>query len=85
MILPTKGIHPQKALIAIGADVLRLLEEDKTVSRLWDEFRKPREKRPEVTFDWFILSLDLLFIVGAITYDHGRLLRNSPHDREIKA
>ncbi len=35
MILPTKGILPRKALISIGGDVLRTLDDAQTVSRLW--------------------------------------------------
>jgi hypothetical protein len=69
MILPTKGIPPQKALVSLGAEVLRLLTETKTVSRLWDDFRKSKEQGGEVTFDWFVLSLDLLFTLGIVEFE----------------
>jgi hypothetical protein len=75
MILPTKGVPPRRALIAVGGEVLRLLSETKTVSRLWDDYRKQAAPTGEVTFDWFVLSLDLLFILGAIEYDRGRVRR----------
>ena len=39
MILPTKRITAERALLGIGAEVLRLLEEPKTVSRLWNEYK----------------------------------------------
>ena len=77
MILPTKGIVPRQALISIGADVLRLLSEVKTVSRLWDEFKRDGQGR-NVPFDWFVLSLDLLFLVGAIELDRDRIRRCTP-------
>ncbi len=74
MILPTKGIVPRQALVSVGADVLRLLSEVKTVSRLWDEFKRDGHGRT-VPFDWFVLSLDLLFLVGAIELDRDRIRR----------
>lgn len=75
MILPTKGVPPGRALISLGADILRLLTETKTVSRLWDDFRKSKVTTTDVTFDWFVLSLDLLFLVGAVEFDRGRVRR----------
>lgn len=78
MILPTKGIPPQKALLTMGAEVLRVLREGKTVSRLWDDFRKGCEQRNvDVTFDWFILSVDLLFVLGVVELERGRLRRTA--------
>ncbi len=75
MILPTKGIAPDRALITVGADVLRLLAEPKTVSRTWEEYARASTLDPRITFDWFLLSLDLLFMIGAIHLDRGRLHR----------
>ncbi|HMA92218.1 MAG TPA: ABC-three component system middle component 6 [Polyangiaceae bacterium] len=76
MILPTKGITSDRALISIGARVLQLLTEPKTVSRIWDEYRKGIPSLPTgVTFDWFVLSLDLLFALGTIELNRGRIHR----------
>ncbi len=79
MILPTKGIPPGRALVSLGADILRLLTETKTVSRLWEDFRNSKVTSTDVTFDWFILSLDLLFLVGAVEFDRGRVRRSPQH------
>lgn len=76
MILPTKRVSAERALITVGADVLRLLDEPKTISRLWDEFKKIRMKQAEsavITFDWFVLALDLLYLCGAIETERGRI------------
>ena len=73
MILPTKGIPPRQALVSVGGEVLRLLTEAKTVSRLWDEFRGRNEPTSGITFDWFVLSLDLLFLMGVVEFDRGRV------------
>lgn len=80
MILPTKGITPDHALLAVGARVLGLLEEPKTVSRLWDETKRYPSSNQEITFDWFVLALDLLFIMEAIDVVRGRLRRRSAKD-----
>lgn len=51
MILPTKGISPSKALLSIGAGILRELDEPKTVSRLWCDFRGGEDEPLNITFD----------------------------------
>lgn len=81
MILPTKRVQEDRALLSLGAEIIRLLDEPKTVSRVWDEFRRARAKMPEaspVVFDWFVLALDLLYTLGAIAPEKGRLRRVSP-------
>jgi len=77
MILPTKGVEPHKALLSIGAVVLRHLDEPKTVSRLWNDVRFGMEYAPGFTFDWFVLALDLLFAMGAIDQAGGQISRRT--------
>lgn len=80
MILPTKRISQDRALLGIGATVLQMLEEPKTVSRLWDEMRQASIARigaPKITYDWFVLSLDLLYSFGVIELERGKLRRIS--------
>ncbi|NVJ09582.1 hypothetical protein HUW63_30700 [Myxococcus sp. AM001] len=80
MILPTKGIRADRALLSVGADVLRLLDEPKTVSRIWDEVRSAwsmREGASRLSFDWFVLALDLLYVLGAVDMEQGRLARRN--------
>ncbi len=76
MILPTEGVPPERALISLGADILRLLTETMTVSRLWADFRKSKAPATDVTFHGFVLSLDFLFLVGAVEFDRGRVRRS---------
>lgn len=74
MILPTKHILPDRALLSVGADILRLVGEPKTVSSLWDSIRKQRANAvmsSPIDYEWFILALDFLFIIGAVDYDRG--------------
>ena len=78
MILPTKRIHQDRALLTVGAEVLRRLDEPKTVSRLWDEIQRAYRSRatsPTLTYDWFILSLDLLFAINAVGLNQGLITK----------
>jgi len=78
MILPTKRLGPERAIIAVGAEVLKLLTEAKTVSRLWDELKHVMDERSstrKVNYDWFVLTLDFLYMLGAIEMDQGRIRR----------
>lgn len=80
MILPTKRLTPERAMITIGADLLGLLTEPKTVSRLWSELSNIMSQYSStrlISYDWFILTLDLLYILGSIEMDHGRIRRTN--------
>ena len=80
MILPTKRITQERSLLGIGAEALLLLDEPKTASRLWDEFKGRRlkvESAWPVTYDWFVLALDVLYMLSAIQLDKGVLRRTA--------
>lgn len=81
MILPTKHIRPDRALLAVGADLLGFLREPMTVSRLWDEVRTARSDRlvsAPINYDWFVLALDLLFILKAVQFEQGLVQKAEP-------
>lgn len=78
MILPTKRLGPERAMLTVGAEILGLLTEPKTVSRLWDELTHAMNERSSlriVGYDWFILTLDLLYMLGSIDIERGRIRR----------
>jgi hypothetical protein len=78
MILPTKHVHPGRALIGVGAEVLEILRRPMTMSRLWDEVRGRRSlhtPNAPIDYQWFVLSLDLLYTVGAVDFDRGLVRR----------
>lgn len=77
MILPTKHLSEDRALLSVGATVLRCLRTEATVTRLWDDVRAQRGRAGEtpIRFDWFILALDLLYALGAIEFDDVRVRR----------
>jgi len=74
VILPTKYLPPDRALLTVGGDILSQLEEPLTVSELWERVRAVRNRQdrvPALSFDWFILALNLLYAVTAIAYKDG--------------
>lgn len=78
MILPTKHVRPDRALIGLGGELLNLLREPMTVSRLWNELRARRSvgsPNAPIDYDWFVLALDFLFMVGAVYIKRGVLFR----------
>ena len=81
MILPTKHMKPDRALIGIGAEILMMLERPMTVSKLWDEIRLRRStdtSSPVIDYKWFVLGLDLLFMIGAVELERGVLRKGKP-------
>lgn len=79
MILPTKRITQDRALLAIGAQILVRLGEPKTISRLWDEIKQARDPLlgyAPISFDWFVLSLSFLYTVSGIEMNRGRVQRS---------
>ncbi len=81
VILPTKHIAQDRALLTVGARILPELEQPLTVSSLWDRLaRKSRaEKVPSaLRYDSFVLALDLLFLLGTIQLRDGLLQRTAP-------
>ena len=75
MILPSKHISEDQALLGIGAVVLRYLERPQTVTSLWD---KVRNERAVGTFERFVLALNLLHITGVVVLSQGMICRQVP-------
>lgn len=79
MILPTKRVSEDRALLTIGARILDLLDRPKTVSRIWEEYKNTYgdNQGVRISYDWFVLALDLLYILEAIDRDNGRIYKNT--------
>ncbi|GAB4383792.1 MAG: hypothetical protein Kow00121_46250 [Elainellaceae cyanobacterium] len=70
MILPTKHISTRNSLLGVGATILEHLNYPRTVTSLWNAV----SKLPEVaTFERFVLTLDILYMIGAIEMQEGLL------------
>lgn len=78
MILPTKYLPHDRALLSVGAEILGQLKEPRSVSELWECVRDERKMRPIATplsFDWYVLALNLLYAISAIEYSDGIVRR----------
>jgi len=77
MILPSKHISQNRALFTIGANILKQLSSPMTVSALWEMINKNDEiKNTSIHYNTFVLTLDMLFTMGAIDLDKGLLIRS---------
>jgi hypothetical protein len=74
MILPTKHIPQDEALIGVGATLLAHLNSPVTVSGLWERLRTEANVG---TFERFVLASNLLFIIGAIDIKDGLIVRTA--------
>ena len=72
MILPTKHIPQNEALIGVGATLLAHLTGPMTVSGLWERLRSQTNVG---TFERFVLASNLLYLIGAIDIKDGLLIR----------
>ncbi|MHB1538560.1 MAG: ABC-three component system middle component 6 [Acidimicrobiales bacterium] len=75
MILPTKHLPLERTLLAAGAQVLECLNRPSTVSGLWEHVRRDVAFP---SFDHLVLALDVLFTLGMVELDDGRLKRRRP-------
>ena len=80
MILPSKHLPQDRALLTVGGHVLTFLARPKTVSGLWEELNQQDQglgaTHPRrITYDWFVLALDMLYYLGAIELDNGLVAR----------
>lgn len=72
MILPTKNISEENSLLWIGGVILNLLNKPCDVSKLWDKLKSRSNIN---SFEYYILTLDFLFIIGAIDIGNGSISR----------
>lgn len=80
MITPTKGIAPDRCLLAVGAQVLLQLDEPRTVSQTWARlkgWRREHHHYSPVSFSWFVLALDVLYGMGVVELRHDLLVARS--------
>lgn len=81
MILPTKHIPESRCILGVGARLLVLLEREQTVSGLWDAYKRAEATNaasPPVPFDWYVLTLDFLYAVGAVEWHLGLIRKARP-------
>ena len=72
MILPSKHISQDYALIGVGAILLDQIDRPRTVTQLWESIRRVKTVG---NFERFVLALDVLYIVGAVHLEDGLIAR----------
>jgi len=72
MILPNKYVPENEALLGVGALLLKELSDNEDISTFWDRVKS----MPTVdNFERFVLSLDLLFVLGLVEADNGKICK----------
>lgn len=73
MIVPTKGVAPQRALLAVGAQIaLATGRQPVTITQAWRRlltWRAENDHRAPIPFWWFALALDMLYAMGLVDLD----------------
>jgi hypothetical protein len=78
MILPTKHISEAHSILGVGGTILEILgNDDATASSLWEELRMNRLEYAPVSFDWYVLALDFLYMIDAVEINSGLIKRKA--------
>lgn len=78
MILPTKYLPAERSLIHVGGEVLVILRDGAlTVSDTWGRMQMTDRRYP-LSFDWFTLSLALLYAMGLVDLKDDLLVVREP-------
>ncbi len=73
MILPDKNIYLSNSLLGMGAGLLTKLKVPQTVSSLWEKARRSKEIN---SYEKYILTLDLLYMLELVHMENGLLKRS---------
>lgn len=77
MILPRKQLSTSESIFGFGGFLLQQLDIPMTVDGLWEYYKDSYSNKNypvKFSFDQFIMTLDYLFIIGAIKKNEGGLL-----------
>lgn len=78
MILPTKHLRSEASLIYVGGIIQNIVASNSlTVDQLWHSTKREyikHAKDSDITYDWFVLALSLLYTINAISISDGRIV-----------
>jgi hypothetical protein len=81
MILPSKHIRFSESLLGLGGVILNIIKEPKTIDEIWfkfSEFNNDKKIFPAYhNFDNVVLTLNYLFVVGAVSIDKNGKIQNA--------
>lgn len=72
MIMPSKYLREDEALIGVSAVLLPLVEKDGNLTAIWESAKKLDSIG---SFERFILALDFLYLLGLVDLHNNKLLR----------
>ena len=72
MIMPSKYLREEEALIGISAALLPLVENNGNLPALWDSAKKITAVG---SFERFILALDFLYLLGLVDLHKNKIVR----------
>lgn len=81
MILPDKNIKLEYSLLNCGAQILKILDEPKTLSEIWSNVK---HFRGFTGYEKFLLVLDYLFMINAIALSDDLIMRCNDDKRRTK-
>lgn len=84
VLLPSKFIEPDQALLTLGGQILLQLNTPLSVDETWNrlnDWRSKQQMQSSVPFWWFALALDVAFCIGAVQSEDGLLRKtdNASH------
>lgn len=75
MIMPSKYLREDEALIGVGAALLQKINGRTNLSNLWEE---TKNNSATGNFERFTLALDLLFLLGLVDVSDNEVVRVAP-------
>lgn len=83
MILPTKHLSANRSLISVASEVFELIDKKSTISSMWNDLQEKHKsllRHGDVPYDWYILALDLLYMMGLIEVRNSFIKRINKND-----
>ena len=71
-ILPSKTIREDFSLLGVGAILLKNLSTSDTISSVWERVKGTKQIN---TYEKYISGLSLLYMLGAIEYNNGIIIK----------
>ncbi|WP_400217501.1 ABC-three component system middle component 6 [Methanobrevibacter smithii] len=70
--MPNKCLKQEDTLLGSSAVIFNNLNDKQTLSELWD---KVKQEEAIYNFERFILSLDMLYLLGIIDFNENSLIK----------